>query len=82
MFLALIVADGEAVADFDLAAVFAANAEECADHAVLVCVPSQRVVEDREECLRSANQVSKNKIIKYSISGMERRGRGGGNGMD
>lgn len=46
LFLALVVADGEAVADFDLTAVFAAHAEERPDDSVLVGVPSQRVVKD------------------------------------
>lgn len=46
LLLALIVADGEAVADFDLTAVFAAHAEERPDDSVLVSIPSQRVVED------------------------------------
>lgn len=58
LLLALIVANGEAVADFDLTAVFAAHAEERPDDSVLVGVPSQRVVEDREKRLRAV-QISK-----------------------
>ena len=40
------VADGEAIADFDLGAIFAAGAEEGADDAFLVGVAAKGVVED------------------------------------
>ncbi len=41
-----------AVADLDFGAIFAADAEEGPDHAFLVCVAPQGVVEDAEEGLR------------------------------
>lgn len=41
LFLGFVVADGEAVADFDLAAVFTTDAEKRADYALLVGVSSE-----------------------------------------
>lgn len=45
------MAHGEAIPDFDFLAIFAADAEECANYALLLGVSAERVVEDREDGL-------------------------------
>ena len=47
------VADGEAIADFDFLAFFAADAEKGADYALLVGVAAEGVVENGEYRLHS-----------------------------
>ena len=42
---------GEAIPDFDFLAIFAADAEEGADYALLLSVSAERVVEDGEDGL-------------------------------
>lgn len=42
---------GEAIADFDFLAIFATDAEKGADHALLVRVAAEGVVEDGEDGL-------------------------------
>ena len=45
------VSDGEAVADLDFLAIFAADTEQGADYALLVGIAAERVVKDGEDSL-------------------------------
>lgn len=86
MFLTLAVADGETVADFDLAAIFAAHAKERPDDSVLVGIPSQGVVEDREKCLEAVS-VSKLANVREETAGgtdlrVDKDAQRAGRGMD